>query len=211
VSPAPLSYVVNAGRTDNNSPAANTPMDWQENGVFFDAYTQVGTPRPVTTDLSWISKRDGTAMTLMFSENLDARDWITVSTSTAANWPFKTTQTNSNLNLTWWQGIVWSVPNTMMVYNPTNILNKGTGVVVTTDDTNARPSSNHPGGFIVTMCDGHSQFMSEDVEYRVYCLLMAPDSNASKLAGANTVVTYPSDWYITGTTLKPLSEPDLNK
>ena len=30
------------------------------------------------------------------------------------------------------------------------------------------------------MCDGHSQFMSEDIEYRVYCLLMTPDSAGAK-------------------------------
>ncbi len=32
--PAPLAYVVNAGMTDNYTPAAGTPMDYQANGVF---------------------------------------------------------------------------------------------------------------------------------------------------------------------------------
>lgn len=212
VSPAPLTYVVNAGRTDNNMPAASTPMDWQENGVFFDLFTNVGTPAKVTTDLGYISKHDGTSTTLMLSENIDARDWITLTTTPTASLPYQTTQTISNLNLTWWQGIVWSVPSPAPpTYPNTNVLNKGAGIISTIDDSNARPSSYHPGGFIVTMCDAHSQFISEDIEYRVYCLLMAPESGNSKLAGANTIVTYPTDWYITGTTLKPVTDADILK
>ncbi|HEX7379611.1 MAG TPA: H-X9-DG-CTERM domain-containing protein, partial [Pirellulales bacterium] len=39
--------------------------------------------------------------------------------------------------------------------------------------TNARPSSNHPSGVNMMFCDGHSRFVSQDIDYAVYCLLMS--------------------------------------
>jgi prepilin-type processing-associated H-X9-DG protein len=38
-----------------------------------------------------------------------------------------------------------------------------------------RPSSFHPGGVNVTFCDGHARFISQDIQYGVYCLLCTPD------------------------------------
>lgn len=53
------------------------------------------------------------------------------------------------------------------------------------DDTmpinNARPTSKHPTGVNVAFCDGHTRFVSEDIDYGVWCLLMTPHG-----AGANT-------------------------
>jgi len=43
----------------------------------------------------------------------------------------------------------------------------------------ARPSSAHIGGVGVVFADGHTQFVSEDIEYAVYALLMTPDSKNS--------------------------------
>jgi hypothetical protein len=61
------------------------------------------------------------------------------------------------------------------------------------------------------MCDGSTQFMSEDMEWRVYCLLMAPDSqNAVDPNGAATFY-YPASWLsppaFTG--LLPFTDADL--
>lgn len=36
------------------------------------------------------------------------------------------------------------------------------------------PSSNHPTGVDVSFCDGHTRFLSQDIDYTVYCLLMTP-------------------------------------
>ena len=47
----------------------------------------------------------------------------------------------------------------------------------------ARPSSHHSGGVVVSFCDGHQQFVSEDIDYRVYQHLMTPDSKAAGVAG----------------------------
>ena len=100
-----------------------------------------------------------------------------------------------------------------------------------TDQTNARPRSNHPGGFVLTMCGGNAQFVSEDIDYRVYCLLMAPDSQNAMWANASPSNVawnsgssnwhYPLDnastpnyWIIPGSSplqLKPATAADLNR
>ncbi len=80
---APLSYVVNAGVTDKYFGVAKAQMDFQANGVFFDEYAHQynnAVPKAPTTDVAWIGSHDGTSMTLVLSENLDAKDWITVGT-----------------------------------------------------------------------------------------------------------------------------------
>ncbi len=38
----------------------------------------------------------------------------------------------------------------------------------------ARPSSRHPGGVLMTFCDGHTQFVAETIDYGVYQGIMTP-------------------------------------
>jgi type II secretory pathway pseudopilin PulG len=245
-SKSPLSYVVNAGMTDLTAPAASVPMDYQANGVFFNTYSpQVynlsNSPKAtvVTTDLSYISGRDGNQKTIMFSENIDALDWIALPTTAVVGAaPVNPTtvplQPSPNESVppqlppngatqngySWWQAITWTVPasgigpawGTAGNLPTGQILNKQIGYTTADDFNNGRPSSNHPGGFLVTMCDGHSQFMSEDIEYRVYCLLMAPDNGNARYPTAvptpPSMVIYPVNWAPTGT-LTPLSDADF--
>jgi hypothetical protein len=83
------------------------------------------------------------------------------------------------------------------------------------DQQRAKPTSAHPGGFIITMCDGRAQFMNEDVEYRVYAMIMAPDSQNAKNPGSNVPVAYPDaiPWKVVvgQSALTPISEADINK
>lgn len=240
--PAPLSYVVNSGMPDNRAPATGTPTDWQQNGVFFDEFTPVvlntAIPR-VQTDLAYISKRDGTQFTVLLSENIDALDWIAI----GAPGPRTPRQLNPALTpppipgaTCWWQGIVWSVqqpPPTadwgMTGRAPSNVLlNKNAETVNLTSAVDfdpgslptsfGRPSSLHPGGFWMTMCGGNTNWVSEDIEYRVYCLLMAPDNSTAKLPGiVNAPVDYPGvpgtvpDGWYSGPLLTPITEADINK
>lgn len=212
-SPAPLTYVVNCGMPDNTI----EPLDYQANGVFFDLYTPAKNSRilPVTTDFAYISDHDGTTNTILLSENLDALDWITPGNPTPYG-PLRLPQDGQ----TWWQGIIWFVqPSPQVIWGfgnsaPTGILlnkNTGTTAQAATDAVNARPSSGHAGGFIVTMCDGRSRFLNEDIEYRVYCLLMAPD-NASAKDPLNSSFKYPRSWLNkAGTGLAPIADKDLQK
>lgn len=47
----------------------------------------------------------------------------------------------------------------------------------------ARPSSRHPGGVNATFADGHCQFLSEGINYEVYCKLMAPSDKKAGIYG----------------------------
>jgi prepilin-type processing-associated H-X9-DG protein len=83
-----------------------------------------------------------------------------------------------------------------------------------------RPSSNHPGGFIVTYCDGHAEFMNEDITYRVFCQLMTTDGTKARdprnVMGSVTTFRYPAQWYANpaspayGAALKPITDADVN-
>lgn len=50
----------------------------------------------------------------------------------------------------------------------------------------ARPSSNHPGGVNVVFCDGRATFLSDQIDYYVYCLMMTPDGVRAKLPGTTS-------------------------
>ena len=41
----------------------------------------------------------------------------------------------------------------------------------------------HPGGVVVSFCDGHLFFLSEDIDYQVYQHLMTPDSAKAGVPG----------------------------
>jgi prepilin-type N-terminal cleavage/methylation domain-containing protein len=122
--------------------------------------------------------------------------------------------------MSWWQGFIWMIDTVLPtpsnfgmagVYPTGQRLNKNIELAPTSDRDNGRPSSAHSGGFLVTMCDGHSQFMSDDIDYRVYCLLMAPDSAGAKYPNGTptpATVIYPADWKPSGV-LTPISEADF--
>jgi hypothetical protein len=50
----------------------------------------------------------------------------------------------------------------------------------------ARPASFHPGLVVVTFCDGHTQKLSETIDYQVYALLMSSKGRDAKLPGTST-------------------------
>lgn len=231
---APLTYVVNAGMRDRDAPTAGLAMDFRENGVFFDNYNPRLTnfnPRiPETTiDLAYFSKHDGTARTLMLSENVDALDWINLTnTSPGALVPAPNSDTpfpdrpplTPPNGYCWWQAFIWYIqPSPPATWGTSGIppsgtlLNKQVGTPYN-DIDNGRPSSAHPGGFIVTMCGGNSQFMSEDIEYRVYCLLMAPENSPLAIPLStrdpnNPSFNYPANWFASPNVLIPLSDAEV--
>jgi prepilin-type N-terminal cleavage/methylation domain-containing protein/prepilin-type processing-associated H-X9-DG protein len=243
---APLDYVVNAGAQDNATLVGKF-MDFQENGVFFDTFTptradiapamRVRTTPPI--DLAYLSNHDGTKSTIMLAETTDALDWYqfinnmgettTVGVAPTGNQPLQPGAGQQGRS--WWNAITWWQPT------PADLANASWGMEGVTptreilnvpappalpmnraDRTSGRPASNHSGGFHVSYCDGHTQFMSEDIEYRVYCLLMSPDSQNAKLrpTSANpdgTPVVYPTNWLVNGvgSALKALNDAEINK
>ncbi len=183
----PLSYAVNSGRWEV-APTATTPGDWQENGVFFDQFTtavhnQTASPQwPQTkTDLGYISKHDGTSTTIMLSENKDATQWQ-ISGAGAPS--------DDQMSIIW-QNLTTITPG----------LNQGVGTVAagsgTTTLNTARPSSDHPGGFVMGFCDGHTQFVSQDIQYQVYAVFRRDAMRARRHAtpGNTNYVTSPNVQY----------------
>jgi prepilin-type N-terminal cleavage/methylation domain-containing protein len=234
-SPAPSSYVVNAGAQD--AVKHREPMDYQENGVFFDEFSSkyfmpanFRTKPTPPIDLAYLSSHDGTKNTIMLSENLDARDWITLASSPSHNSPTSLTPTPypglADNGKSDWCAITWEQPKAGypekwgMELAPTGSrLNKAVTSSTPKDYERGRPYSNHSGGFFVTFCDASTRFVSEDVQYRVYCLLMAPDSNNAKYTFLNnphspdgSPVKYPKDWWqnlIVGGSLVNISDVDI--
>ena len=128
---------------------------------------------------------DGAESTLLISENVQAGVWY---------------DTRERLN-----GMLWHPdPNLVGSTRPDPAIrhiNVGRNEPVLDDDmqTNmARPSSNHPGGVLVAYASNKVEFLSEEIDYKVYCLLMTSDTSkvwepgfAKNDPAGNTADMYP--------------------
>jgi|GEM_PF-1223295 len=218
-SKAPLSYVVNGGVSDGM--INNNQMDFVENGVFMDEYTPkqvAGLRSTAPIDLSYLSSHDGTSKTILLAENMDALDWYPPVIAPSGPQP-KQPGSATNPPATgqsWWNAITWMQPEnappawgTKTDTTTSGLLGRPAAIGSTPrDSTHGRPLSDHSGGgFHVAYADGGAQFMSSDVEYRVYCLLMSPDSSNAKYTGGTnqtgsigsstpgTKIIFPLSWY----------------
>ena len=175
-----LSYVANCGQQDADfgSPAASPPIppDWSANGVFFRHYDSSNSF--VRVNFASDDLKDGQQYTLLLSENLQAGNW-------------NNCQTQEYLG-----GMVWWLNNSSGVYATISqalTINRGldtiTGVAAGYSD--ARPSSNHPGGVNAVFCDGHTKFLNQEMDFMVLARLMATDDEHVKYAGTNTLMPDP--------------------
>jgi hypothetical protein len=132
---------------------------------------------------SYIGKHDGAATTLSHSENLDTTSYIPVQPAGGAanGGALFTSATSTNPDAQAQQCFLWNLPSA----NPTpNNLNKNIGNGLSL--ANARPSSNHPGGVVVTYCDSHTSFISDSIDYQVYARLMSSWGDQSQPPGTQT-------------------------
>ncbi|HTU23948.1 MAG TPA: DUF1559 domain-containing protein [Pirellulales bacterium] len=204
---APMSYAANAGYLDivpytSQATGVPYPPDYQENGLFFNqAWSAIAGQAPINTDLGYVSRYDGTGTTILFGENLDASFWSQFGGSIAHGpvilSPFNEYPGPENPAYTGFedpQALTWQdVPD---YGGPTIGLNQGyqgfapgqleslVGSTITTPGWIARPSSAHSGGFNITFADGHTAFMSQDVQYQVYAELMTPRGAYARPAGS---------------------------
>lgn len=123
-------------------------------GIFFNHDVDSGA---IHVSLADVVAHDGAETTLLLSENLQSGLW----SDTAL----------ADLGMGW-----WNPPEECSRINRCRQAPHGTHEL-----RYARPSSNHPGGVVVTFCDGHDQFMSEAVDYTIFQRLMAPDDKAAGL------------------------------
>ena len=182
--PSPCSYAVNTGQPDVPAFAGDEaregyPCDWPANGVFFNRFVDgevnlSGAPLATMTQ-EFIFERDGTSMTLLASERLDAGSW--------AYPPAAALEAEAA------QGFVWRPSaSSRPPFQPPLPSQRINGPADPAPINNARPSSNHPGGAMVLFCDGHTRFITEDIDYGVYCLLMTPDGRECNAPGQTKLV-----------------------
>lgn len=171
---SPLCYVVNGGRPNANVAPTLLNNDWIENGVFIDkgmlpvakghpAFEHVNRILQSRHTLSTVSRNDGTSTTFMLLENAAPIDWrfALYEHHSQALWEDPENPVST--------GTVPTVPIVLPNADPKvgpDTFKPATGIRF------ARPSSWHPGGFNVAFCDGSVRFISDDIDYRTYCLLM---------------------------------------
>ncbi len=161
-----LSYVANCGY---NSVKKN-PRNYS---VFID---RKAFPKPIDAQtLDYITANDGTATTIMLSENNQAYVWGVQNNSDSAN-----------IN---WQGFVYFESNPNDVGTKIQAINwDNRGVLAPTDLSSlssdsaqkyARPSSYHPGRCMSAFCDSRVISLRDDIDYSIYKMIMTPnDSDA---------------------------------
>src|SRR4029079_15621954 len=120
---------------------------------------------------------DGSGTTLMLAENIHKMyDSTTPSGAPAFGWLFGTEQQ---------LGFVWvnpsgglTAPTVGTAANQQEPLNRNTQDLVQFDAGQprfARPASAHSGGMNVAYCDGPSDFLRDDIDYKIYQQLMTPN------------------------------------
>ena len=191
---------------------AGVPRDWPANGVFHMNFPFVwpattGTLPPIPNPLppsgsnpvaclanplerptrmtqSFIGGGDGTATTLMISENVDSGNWTDVY--------------EQQLGFVWQAGFLAAdVPGPQAGVAGDYLavalkrINEDGGNVdsapAAQQASYARPSSRHPGVVVVSFCDGHSTTLNNEIDYLVYCQLMTPRGKQAQPAGVNGV------------------------
>ncbi len=167
--PAPTNYVINCGIWDRDFGSnSNQWNDLRANGIGHVIRNNFSQNK---VDIGYIGKNDGGSQTILASENVNAVSWVTLEEGL--------------------HGFVWTLqdqwlPETQAPERGRQYqINKGRDrflddqimEMANSGDVDklvslARPSSNHSGGVNSVFCDGHGQFISEDVDARVYAQLM---------------------------------------
>ena len=172
------SYVVNGGLPDANLVDPNTsrfPADWPANGMFLDGDLPPGHEFLFKVTVEMLKQADGTSNTLMLSENLDSGLW--------------TDTQESQVTFLW-------VPNVrdgqadpdgdLLRINQRAGEGRGSGKVLF-----ARPSSAHRGGVNVLYADGHTEFLSDQLDYAIYTYKMTSDGRHLRRPGSDQPIGSP--------------------
>jgi prepilin-type processing-associated H-X9-DG protein len=155
-----------------------------------------------SVNLDFLSSHDGSSTTVMLSENVHATEWSVPSGGDTTLTPWQA-ETSIVWWRNYATGVPYDtpfVPNApydgkiainagkddlggtppgdippALAAPPESNLNGWVSAANATDFlAYARPSSRHPGGVIISFCDGHNQFVAETVEYDIYRGMMTP-------------------------------------
>jgi len=228
------SYVANCGLRDQTDDRQQYPGDWPANGVFQSYVAQAvqttdvngdgvheftadpGLPRwkigEATSGL--IQKGDGLSNTLMLSENIDSGGWTEADEQRVgfiwqASFDPNTFQPAPGVN-------DFTLPDEKLLWiNERAGENAGAVLGAPMPFRFARPASYHSGGVVAAFCDGHVEFVNEDVDYLSFALRMTPDGFNTRVPGSTKLLRDTDDPFFPGyqahsvyalTTLAP--EPD---
>jgi Protein of unknown function (DUF1559) len=185
-----LSYGINTGVWDNMSPtpALNGTLpgfDYPQNGVF-ETRIQGSSPTPdgllrfKKPGKADVVRGDGASNTFLLVENSDLEEWndpateIHVGVIWDDNFSDNSTYGGAQLLNKYPTGVNNAKPDTLY-----NIYNQGQSTAC----SYARPLSNHPTGFMAAFCGGNIKFVSESIDYLVYCRLMTSEGKKYLKAG----------------------------
>ena len=141
----------------------------------------------VRVGLSYISSKDGSSTTLLMSEQSN-------SDTPLAKWDLPDPSLDDMNDHAPKYGFNWMNMDNL---NPLNIAPPNL--------PRDKMKSNHPGGVVVSFCDGHQSFLRTDIDNTVFMQLMAPNDRG---AGNLSVSTDPTSGGIRrgGIPVSPLSE-----
>lgn len=148
--------------------------------------------------------RDGASNTLLFAENIQASQWLPLESPTLGR--RRNPDDKGPYVYVIDVGFVWSEPLVACTSAPGDACDKkdqGSARINQCRDRNisfpwtaletdpdateyrhyARPSSNHPGGVMVTYADGHQDFLNEQIEDSVYLDLVDMAGNGLAAGG----------------------------
>jgi len=161
--PTPLSYAANMGIRDDalialRPSSSAEAWDLRGNGIFHHRHPRNGdTANRVNVELNQDEVTDGRSNTILLTDNIHTTSWT-------AQWADDESEAHC--------GILW-LPGAGPPAPPL-LFNDDLNVYNTPALERAIPNSRHPLVWVAAFADGSTRDMSEDMAYRVYCLLMTP-------------------------------------
>lgn len=188
------SFVMNTGMADVNSNgySANLASTFNSFSQYDSAANGIGHLMKGSRGerVTASSIKDGAAMTLLISENVNALTWYTTEESLQGfiweeePWPAKGASAAPPHQIHRINSGIDELPDTLTISQMSNVASRAQEWV-----KYARPSSRHSGGVNVIFADGHGQFLSEDVDYQVYSRLITPDGSQARHYGEPPTAT----------------------
>jgi prepilin-type N-terminal cleavage/methylation domain-containing protein/prepilin-type processing-associated H-X9-DG protein len=212
-----LTYSVNSGGWDPRGSGGGLTLgpnkgDTVDNGVFADlaAYERAGVKGPIAR---MGAIKDGAGTTIMMSENIHK------TYTSSAGTPTFSWLAGTFAGVEQQLGMVWVVPpggqTAPLPGDTINDQEKIGGNQAQLADYRAdiprfaRPASAHGSGANIAFCDGHNQYLRDDIDYIVYVQLMTPNGrkcvdpdNNSNTGTGTPIYTFRS--------APPLAEKDYN-
>lgn len=175
--PNPMSFAVNTGFVSVDEPAIDHQANDRNraNGLF--QYRGVSPGIPISEmNLTYLDIHDGQSNTLMLTENVNIKAWTVWQQVGGSHLPcpFKDLITGEEK---YWYGVCFHNGFVCPPEFPALGINEGPrdGIYFHL----ARPASNHPNGVNAVFCDNRVQFLSEEMDYRIYKQLITPNGRES--------------------------------